>query len=60
MILILPNHFILMTKTYLQDTNKFDKSILNEAKALARTFEELALKTDSGCKHINQSTEEIF
>ncbi|XP_014469962.1 PREDICTED: uncharacterized protein LOC106741974 isoform X2 [Dinoponera quadriceps] len=29
------------------DSSKIDKSILNEAKAFARTFEELALKTDS-------------
>ncbi|XP_077266307.1 uncharacterized protein LOC143899700 [Temnothorax americanus] len=30
------------------NTSKVDRSILNEAKVLARTFEELALKTDSG------------
>ncbi|XP_011142903.1 protein ELYS isoform X2 [Harpegnathos saltator] len=30
------------------DSGKIDKSILNEAKVLAKTFEELALKTDSG------------
>ncbi|XP_011350072.2 uncharacterized protein LOC105286669 [Ooceraea biroi] len=30
------------------DTSKLDKSIMNEAKTLARTFEELALKSDSG------------
>ncbi|XP_032663809.1 serine-rich adhesin for platelets-like isoform X2 [Odontomachus brunneus] len=30
------------------DSGKINKSILNEAKALARTFEELSLKTDSG------------
>ncbi|XP_011643221.1 GATA zinc finger domain-containing protein 14-like isoform X2 [Pogonomyrmex barbatus] len=30
------------------NTNKIDKSILNEAKVLARTFQELAIKTDSG------------
>ncbi|XP_024879202.1 uncharacterized protein LOC112459375 [Temnothorax curvispinosus] len=30
------------------NTSKVDRSILNEAKMLARTFEELALKTDSG------------
>lgn len=30
------------------DTNKVDKSILNEAKMLSKTFEELALRTDSG------------
>jgi len=46
-------YLILKNKNCLQDINKFDKSILNEAKVLARTFEELALKTDSGCKHYN-------
>ncbi|XP_011685031.1 PREDICTED: uncharacterized protein LOC105448247 isoform X2 [Wasmannia auropunctata] len=30
------------------NTNKVDKSILKEAKVLAKTFEEMALKTDSG------------
>ncbi|CAL1682192.1 unnamed protein product [Lasius platythorax] len=30
------------------DTNKVNKSILNEAKMLSKTFEELALRTDSG------------
>ncbi|XP_071555122.1 uncharacterized protein [Temnothorax nylanderi] len=30
------------------NTSKVDRSILNEAKVLARTFEELASKTDSG------------
>lgn len=29
-----------------------NKSIFHEAKLLARTFEELALKTSSGCKFI--------
>lgn len=34
----------------LQEENKINKSIRQEAKLLARTFEELALKTSSGCK----------
>jgi len=35
----------------LQNTSKVDKSILNEAKVLAKTFEESVLKMDSGCKY---------
>lgn len=41
-----------------QDGNKVNKSILHEAKLLARTFEEMALRTSSGCKFILHLTDE--